>query len=50
MSVVTLWYYILCGLITALVVWNTLREQDLKNFILYLLILTPLILRLCRVN
>jgi len=50
MSGVSVLYYIICGLVAALVIWSAIRERDLKQLVLYLVILTPLILRLCRVN
>ncbi len=51
MSIITIAYYIMCGWVAALLVANLKdTKNELQNFALYLLVLIPIILRLCRVN
>ena len=51
MSIIMIFYYIICLYIAALLIWNFIKEKkSLNDMILYLLVLVPLILRIFRVK
>ena len=51
MNIVMILYYAITAFITALLVWNFVREKKKVNdMVLYLLVLLPLVLRLLRVK
>ena len=44
-------YYILCGYISIMLVWNFIKEnKNVEEMLHYLLVLFPLILRILRVK
>ncbi|MEM3432981.1 MAG: hypothetical protein QXI12_04620 [Candidatus Methanomethyliaceae archaeon] len=51
MPTITVVYYIMAGWTAALLVANLIKtKDDIQSMTLYLLVLTPIILRLCRIN
>jgi len=51
MPIIMILYYVISAYITALLIWNFIREKkSVNNMILYLLVLIPLILRLLRIR
>ncbi|MFC2157918.1 hypothetical protein ACFLT9_08790 [Acidobacteriota bacterium] len=51
MSLIMIFYYILCVYIAGLLFWNFFREKkSADNMLLYLLVLIPLILRVLRIK
>lgn len=51
MPVIMILYYAICAYLTAMLVWNFIREKkNLDNMLLYLIVLIPLILRLFRIR
>ena len=50
MPLIMLLYYAICVYLIAVVVWNFIREKNVDNMILYLLVLIPLILRIFRIK
>ncbi len=50
MPLIMLLYYAICLYLIAMVIWNFIREKNIDNMILYLLVLMPLILRIFRIK
>lgn len=51
MNVITIAYYALTAFLLGLVIWNFVREKVSRDrLVLYLLVMTPLLLRLLRVK
>lgn len=51
MTLIMLFYYIITATIVGLLVWNFLREKkNMEDIVLYLLVLVPLVLRICRLK
>ena len=51
MTLIMLAYYLICGCLLALAFWNFLREKESRqDWLLYLLIMIPLILMLLRIK
>lgn len=51
MSGVTVVYYFLCGWLAAILIANFIKaKENVQELALYLTVLIPIILRLCRVN
>lgn len=51
MTLVMIFYYVICVFIGAMLIWNFIREKkSLNDMLLYLLVLIPLVLRLLRVK
>lgn len=51
MPIIMILYYLISAYITALLIWNFIKEKkSVNSMILYLLVLIPLILRLLRIR
>ncbi len=51
MPVVMIIYYIISAFIAGLLIWNFIREkEDRQKMLLYLIVITPIILRLFRIR
>ncbi len=51
MSFIMILYYIICAYLSAILIWNFIKEKkDVNNMLLYLIVLIPLILRLLRIK
>jgi hypothetical protein len=51
MPFIMICYYIMCGYVLSILIWNFIREKkSVDNMILYLLIMIPLLLRILRVK
>ena len=51
MTIIMIFYYIIAAFLVAMLFWNFVREKkSVDDMILYLVILTPLVLRLLRVK
>ena len=51
MSLVMIFYYLICLYLIGMIIWNFIREK--KNFddmLLYLIVLIPLVLRVLRIK
>jgi hypothetical protein len=47
-TIVTLLYYLLVAFVAALLVWNFVRSRKWEEEVLYMIVLVPFLLRLCR--
>ncbi len=47
---VTVAYYLMTAAIAAVLVWNFLKTKDAQKMILYVVVLTPFILRVLRIK
>lgn len=51
MTIIMILYYIICIYVTAMLLWNFIREKkSLDNMLHYLLVMIPLILRVFRIK
>ncbi len=51
MTIIMIIYYIICIYVTAMLLWNFIREKkSLDNMLHYLLVMIPLILRVFRIK
>lgn len=51
MTVIMIVYYLITAFTAAMLIWNFLREKtDKQQMVLYLIVLTPLLLRIFRIR
>ncbi|MCR4424657.1 MAG: hypothetical protein NUW23_00485 [Firmicutes bacterium] len=50
MSPVTVFYYVLTAYLAILAGWNFAKTRDLKEAAMYVIVMTPLILRVFRIK
>ncbi|MBN2415051.1 hypothetical protein JXO52_04380 [bacterium] len=51
MTVIMIVYYLITAFTAAMLIWNFIREKsDRQKMVLYLIVLTPLLLRILRIR
>jgi hypothetical protein len=51
MPLIMILYYVICGFLIAILLWNFIKEKkSVNDMLLYLLVLIPLVLRVLRVK
>jgi len=50
-SIIMVLYYVISAFVTAMLIWNYIREkEDKEKMLLYLIVLIPLVLRVFRIR
>ncbi|MFC2155661.1 hypothetical protein ACFLRB_04135 [Acidobacteriota bacterium] len=51
MPVIMIFYYVICVVLAAMLIWNFIREkQNKEDMLLYLIVLIPVVLRIFRIR